>query len=632
MIAGLLALSLAWGSPADAELTGLVDAEKWITLRTRAAEVLDEYPNDVVAHYAMGMALWQGDADLARAWYHLSRSRELYEADRTGEWLVHANTLEALADVANQQDRRQVALDLMDAYDAEYNPKRVGERGWPLMKLGRIDDIRYLLARAREDDAQWDVGMLLNSLCAYEAEHGHREAALRACEDDLNHTRAQGWSVDIAASNAARTARANLDFDQAEAWAREGFDAGTDTAPGFVMLQLLLASGRTADAAQAVQRVQSIYLAQDPVYRVQERGDMDRALATLLLVAGHGERALARADRAVLYPDRLGFTSSDPEEVMAWSLAVRRAARQVQREREAEQAAARGWAGRLWFRLGRLLPDAEDVSDRARLAQLLTKRELLIGAVRIYDDRGCTDLQQWMLGDLVDVVGPGVLASAVRHARREESLAGIGAYHDALEAEVALAQGRYGAAWDRAERAAGRLPEEEVLLRARVAAVAGRAAWKRRHRDEALARYGTALQLDPGTLRRMGVALPATVEHDGTAEGRKLAGMIRRSPRIDKARGAFRVSIRHTRGELVACLISPHGDQLSCSHTAPPQGEDGEALTGRDWAVAAADDFHLAVFAPPMGLSLHDLNSLDSMTGASQEAAREQVEGWLEQL
>ena len=100
---------------------------------------------------------------------------------------------------------------------------------------------------------------------------------------------------------------------------------------------------------------------------------------------------------------------------------------------------------------------------------MLLDEKTLVATMRVYMDNGLDYVPTWLLGDLVDVLGPGVFLAALDEARRTETeVPAYAAFYDGLEAEARLAQGDEAKALDLARKALDALPKAEVLMKARV--------------------------------------------------------------------------------------------------------------------------------------------------------------------
>ena len=81
------------------------------------------------------------------------------------------------------------------------------------------------------------------------------------------------------------------------------------------------------------------------------------------------------------------------------------------------------------------------------------------------------------------------------------------------------------------------------------------------------------MEIDPGTIRRLGLALPAAViqdaggAHDGAAS--RAAVLLGRSPRLRSASSAFEVRVQPAGAGLRVCLFAPLGASLGCGEAQP---------------------------------------------------------------
>jgi hypothetical protein len=192
---------------------------------------------------------------------------------------------------------------------------------------------------------------------------------------------------------------------------------------------------------------------------------------------------------------------------------------------------------------------------------------------------------------------------------------------------VRLAQGDESQALALAERALAALPSAEVLLQARVAAVAAEAARALGRDAAAYGYYERAMQKDAGTLRRLGLALPAHVRATG-------AGALSRG--WARCSGARRGCARTTGASRCwspgptrpcGCACARRSARSSPARSRARPRRETEAFAAR--AVLA---FHAQAFATRVGLSTTDVRSLDGTTTANDAAAREQMNGVLRDI
>lgn len=636
------------GGPIAREARDLFEQEKYLTARTRAEEALRLDPDSIVGHYVLGSVLREAEGSLPRAMSHLREARRLYR-QRFGEpgaddaeTHLYRDILLSLQETAGLMELYEEQLDLLDTFDRLYDPDLTGQHAWPLMKLHRYDEARAAAERALATDYAWQKSVGYNALCAIEAEAHQRQASFEQCLAALRHAQKRAASATARGStvvpnlathayNAGLGALANLRHDEAERLALEGTLRMERTAsnPWRFLVQLYLDEGRSGDAVAAIRKMLAWCAHQPPGSRDQKAAETDAITATLLLVTGDAEAGLRFVSRAIERPDRHGISSAEPEQALGGHAVLRRALYRLDAERRAESGSARPLVGRK----GRVADAWRSISARVaalpddeRVVNVLSDDERLTSTLRPYVDGGLDDLPIWLTGDLVDILGAGVVAVALERARLAETFEGTAPYFDGLGAEVALAQGHPGLAREMARSALDKLPPAEALLRARVAAIGAEGARRAGDLPTAMAFFQTSLSLDPGTIRRLGLALPATViqEASGAAADRA-AKLLGRSPRLVHAAGAFEVRIQPSGSGLRACLFAPLGASLGCGEITALPFESPDFA-----AMRLADEFHRLVFALHLPLTDTDVRGLDGTTTISRDAGRERLRGLLD--
>lgn len=625
----------------EAEALTAVQRQEWIAARERAEEAIALDPELFRAHFALGRALYE-EGQLARAMFHLGRSRELYETRYASsldtDWRFHSELVYQNIVVAGEIESHEYELELIDWYNARFEPDLVAEKAWPLMKLGRFDEAREAARDAMNsvDANQRSVGM--NALCAVEGESGDRQASYTACLAALESERvAEEPDPTVDAYNASLAAWSSLRFADALTLAEEakGGSAVSGANPGVLLVWYALEEGRGRDAVDAIRTMQAWYTRHPVHVRDQVRAEIDATFALLLLAAGESEYGFDVVSRALEYPDRRALTTASANTTQASHALLRDALRRSAVERAAERG-ANDWfftRGARW--LGTWLPSSVEWSDRAAIRDALTHPDVLVRTVQLRRNGGL-DVPSWLIGDLIPIVGTGVFAVALERAAEAETEPGYAAYRTAFEAELRWWQGYNGDAVETARTALADLPAREVLLRARVAAVAADAAWGAGEREDALRWYGEALSTDAGVFRRLGLAIPAVVESAGGDVPDAVRSALARSPRIFHARDAFVLRVRSTGDNAEVCLLGPTGSTISCA-TEPPapqpiDGEEPEPWTDADRVAALLDVAQRDLFTMPTGATSYDLRTLDGSTTASTAAARQQMRSLLDTI
>ena len=664
-------------TPAEEEALSLLEQEQMLSARTKAEEVLERNPGSLVGHYVVGVVMHQAEGSLARSMYHLGKAREIYETTWAASarpagapWELHRDLLYRIQSLAGEMELHDYRLQVLGYHDYLYDPDLLAQHAWPLMHLGRYEEARGFAQRAIESSDDWQRSAGLNALCALEGEAGRREPFFEAGVAALDNARSRDVGEEergaftVHAYNAAQAARATLRFDRAEELALEGARRleFTPANPWRLLVRQHMEQGRLTDAVQALREMQR-WRARQPAYlRDQDRAETDAAFAELLLVAGETEVGLGAIDRAIAQPDRRGLISSTPEQALGAHSLLRRSLRLTHAEQAAERASWEGTLARVGAVFGTGAERLETLPDDERIAAVLSDDERLIATLRLYVRGGIEPTPPWLVGDLVDVLGAGVVAVGLRHARSIEGPGSpVAVFHDGLEAEVALAQGEEMRALNMARRALDQLPPDQTLFRARVAAVGAEAAREAGRKQEMLALYEEAMQKDAGVIRRLGLSIPASVRVRGGGDiGSRVGEMLESSPRLRSGRG-FEVTIAGAAGGAVeACLLSQHGAQLGCAQVDPEAvlaeyqqaheaweqavaeareaGEEAEIDPDEleepepdDPAERLAEAFHRRVFSAPVRLSSADLSSLDGRTTTGDDIAREQLQNLLDQ-
>ena len=645
----------AWMTGTERAALTLLEQSKPIAARRAAEAVLAADPDSIAGHYVFGRMLHEAEGALGRAIYHLGHARELYErryppsARPAGApWKFHRELLLSIAQLAGEIGEYEYQLSMLEYHDALYRPARPGERAWPLMKLGRTLDA---IGAARQAAGMKDPGersLGLNALCAIKRAGDDRAGARVACAEAYDHAaKTEGntpgfdnlfqSTLAVHAYNAALAARAAFAPADAEKIALAGTRrlAFTPANPWRFLVGLYVDQGRGGDAANALREMQRWRTRQPPQLRDQDRAESDAVVASVLLLAGRTGAALGLVERAISFPDRRGLASTDEWQAHAAHVLLRAAITRAHGELLDEAASVGRGGGALDAAGRRMRGWADDEIVRG----MLTDDDRLIDTMRLFGERGVNTIPVWLIGDLVRVTGPGVMAAVLAAVRESEKVPELAPYWKAIEAEVELARGDDERARDLARAALVELPATEVLLRARAAATGAMAA--RELDDGKLERelLATAYELDPSVIRRLGLSLPATFEGRGPGAA-EVVEMLEDSPRFRSESGAFRVSVEAAADSIRICVRSAEGNELRCvpeemgaPRPEPAVGKDGKPVPPEPMTPArAVEDFHRFAFAMPLGLTGADMSSLDGSTGVAEQAVREKVDQLLGEI
>ncbi len=506
-------------------------------------------------------------------------------------------------------------------YNELYQPRMLAETAWPLMKLRRFEDARRAadLGEASGDPIQREVA--LNARCAVEFEAGDETRSYAACRAALDLRGADPDSqsaVDF--TNFAEAARSVFRLEEAEEIGLQATRAQLSWYgnPYIELSELYIREARFAEALEMMREVNPYRMRRPPHVQDADRNEARRTLSELFLALGRGEDAVRITTKAMLAPDRRGHNSRDPAQDLALSALLDRAARRLRAAELAQGSVGAPFAERIAALSEATMLELQAWSSGRQAARALSDELRLVGTFQIGRARSAVT-PPWLIGDLVEVLGPGVVSAAVRRARLDDRREDAPGYYDAFEAEAALAAGDPQRAWELTQRATTRLPRSELMLQARVSALAAAAARAMGDRTRALASYDAAMQIDPGVFVRMGATLPVRIASSGGALPEAVASLLAWSPRFDQEDVGLRLDVDGDASRVRVCFSSRGGAQSSgaqyvCTESTRAASEGDDAFAAR-----AAAELHRQAFAPRVDLSQTDANGLDGSNTVSRQ-------------
>ena len=590
----------------ELEAFRLTQAGRHIKAREIAARVVRDNPRSFVGHFVLGQVQHYGEGNFPRALYHLDTALHLFEAQVGREptpdqpWRWHSRILLELAQTHGDLEHHIEKIAYITRYNELYDPDLIAERAWPLMKLGRFSEARLVAEQGLTDGDPRQHEIALNALCAIEFEAGNDGASYVACEEAMRFGQEQpGGANSVDLTNFAEAARSMFRLDEAE---RAGLEATRAPVawygnPWIELAELYTREGRIPEALHALKQVSRYRAERPPHVSDSDRNEGRRAVSSFLLVVGRPQAALEITEKALVAPDRRAHNSRDPNQDLAIAALLHRRAERMVAEMALERATLRDpvdLVEALWEAASARL--AAFASER-KIAGLLADDALLVGTFRIGTAKSAI-IPPWLVGELVDVVGAGVVMEATRRARSRDRRPGSGAYYDAFQAEAALAGGDAERATELATRALIGLGEAEALLRARMRATLAESYRRRGDRARATAAYEAAMLVDPGVLRRMELSVPLLVRAGEGGIAADVAARITSSPRFDDEGWGLELVVDADQ----VCLMGASGSVLGCAEAA-----DSGADRARDLAMA----FHATALAPRVDMSQADINSLD---------------------
>lgn len=621
------------GAPDELAAFEAAGEQKWVRARELATRVVRRNAQSYIGHFVLALAQHEGEANFPVARREVGLALDAYsqqfgDPPRPGSpWRWHAMILHELADIEGDLEQHEDRLRTIDRYNALYQPRLIGERAWSLMKLRRFDEARTAATEGRASGDPQQIAIALNAFCAIEFEAGQYGHSYDACKAALDYGRnTMGGPAVVDLTNFAEAARTELRLDEAEESLREAtglLDGGYGN-PWLELGELYLREGRHRDALAALREVPGVRRSRIPSMRDSDRNESMRALASFYLVAGRSADALRITSRAVVTPDRRGHNSRDPMQDRAIVALLDRAARVMQAGTVLEDGAGGRWIDTLWAHARSLQLRFEAWQSGRQVVEWLADRSRLIGIVQIgLSNGGITP--PWLVSDLTDILGPAAFRQVIVDARATDSRPLAKGYYDAMEAESWLASGDETKAVELARRALGRLPAGEGLLVARLHVVVARALVDHGDGRRAGPEFEAALASDPSVLRRLNVALPASIRGGGGGLAGELADRLSASGRFTDSDATFVIQIRGGRSSLETCLRGP-SRAFGCSATTRNAREADDAFAKR-----AARAVYAQLFSPPLALGPRDISALEGPTRTARRPldsvfGRQQIE------
>lgn len=597
-------------SAAERTLLRTLDQHKLIQAREQAERLLRDEPRAFVGLYALSQVFREEEGNLPRALHFLRRAALELSARRRaapddGSLLRWDRRLLLEEEgLLGEMDRREEQLAVLERYAQRHGPAADQRRVWPLMKLRRYEEATRVARRAAAaNDLDTRISGY-NGLLSLEFERERPERCFGTALEGLRRTGDQSCILHL---NAAEAAFAVFRFDEVERLANASLQAPLHDCPASAHTHLANLYLLQADFRRAIAAVQEARAQQVP-RRLRQQFEMNITawLTRLLLALGRFEAAFALAERVLEAPDRVGMLSYSAELMETIYTLDDYAALQGRIEELREQRSARtGLRDQLMRGVEILRLRLLGFVRRRQAARLLAQHGLLRGLLRPY----LKPLPSWQLPLLGEVAGDAVVGAEIRELRKSIDLrAATDPYYAAIEGEGAARRGDHAEALRRGRLALQRLPAEEVLLRARVAAWTATSAYALGDRRQARQAFEEVLDRWPTALRALGLPLPVRVGSAATPAARALATRLERSRRLttDALGLGFVVDIHPLGRALELCLLAPRGRRVDCVQgRAPRDDDDDEALT------ALIDAFHRQAFAPKIDLTQQDINSLD---------------------
>jgi len=489
------------------------------------------------------------------------------------------------------------ALAYLDKIESIYGQDVESFRGWPLIKLKEYEAARASANLVLENsESERERSRAWNTLCAVELASLQPKESLTACDraidEDEDIANTDNDTDTVYLTNASEVSLSLLQITKAEEYldrATGYLNPESVADPWIYKLYLTMNQGRFSDAKQSLDRMLLWRENQVPAVTVMNRAEHLLASASFLLLAGYGEEAARLTTTALNEPDRNGSFSADDAQKDSMAALINMMANNTWYQLRLEEIATMGFFDSLAARTtANKLRFAAWLAGR-KAASLFADQEILFNRLRPYAPLD-VHIPEWIEPEIVKLMGTGVMSNVLDQARGKGAFMLNDGYYYAYATEIAYLQKRYSRVIELGRQAIDILPQEEVLLQARLRTRIAESGWELQNYEQALLDYQTALQLDPGIIRRLGSYVPVTYASDDTELAQQAIKYLKRSPRFKTADSGFRLEVKGTEA-LSACLLTSAGENLSCFALSMDQNQSRKSN-----AQLLVQGFHSKVF------------------------------------
>ena len=552
-----------------AEAHDQLEKGKYVDVLEYALEALKQDPDSFETLFLLGAALHRGEGNLPLAQRRLEQAQKIvarrggYNSLSTDAQKIYVDTLSELIWIYGESEQYNEELNLIDSARSETGLDWGFRGGWAMMKLGRLDEARTLMASYAHNSDAGVRATAMNTLGAIESAAGNLEDGYNwftKIMQDEDAKKAFGGATLY--SNRSEAAASLLWFGREESDLLEAvkhFSTGSYSNPWSNLTFLYIGEGKLPQAVDAARRMREWDRSSDAEIE-QHRWNLDTRLrAILMLAAGHDRAALDALEMVLRRPDRQGTTSSDPVEAEICLLAVFDEALRVNRERALELLTWRRPAG--WFPILRdvVTFSIRDWTTRSRLRALVIKNDKLAWVLRPYAQDSV--IPEWIRPAIVAALGEKIAANKLRELLQSAPERERPYLRETL-GEIEAKSGHYRNAIDTLQAALRDLPQEEPLVRARANAMLADALHRSGETEAARAHYLKAFELDARVFRSLSLSIPATIHDGGDTAGAQAAKYLSASPRF-RVGAIFTIDIHHTAQGLEATLEDSTGTVLS---------------------------------------------------------------------
>jgi len=533
-------------------------------------------PESPAAQFALAEVLFNVEGNLPRALFHLNRAEEftnynsLEEAYNSGNVQWHYLTLSQLSYIHQLMGNQLQSLEYLDKISKVYGQDMESFRGWPLIKLKLYDAARESANLVLENSANdRERARAWNTLCAAElaslAPIESMSACDRAIDEDEDITNTANDYDTVYLTNASEVALSLLQMEQAEEYidrATRYLNPQSVADPWIYKLFLTLNQGRFDDARSALDRMLIWREQQEPVVSVMNRAEHFLVSASFLMVAGYAEDAANLTQTALNQPDRNGSYSADDAQKDSFAALLNMMANRTEYQVQLESLSTLDFADSIVARIKANILRLRAWRAERRAASLFANFEVLQNRLRPYAPLD-VHIPEWVEPEIIQLIGSGVMKNILDQALANGAFQLNEGYYYSYLAEIAAIENNTELVIEAGRQALTQLPQQEVLLRARVAARLADASWRNSSYSDALAFYEMAYQQDPSIFRRLALEIPVSIIGDNSQFANQAADLLSRSPRFNENSNGIPLEIA-SNPDLSICLKSRTGSVLSC--------------------------------------------------------------------
>ena len=575
------------------EICDALQLRENIKARELAENWVRNEPDSPAAQFALAEILSTVEGNLPRALFHLIQAENLTDfksidaAFNSGQMQWHYLTLSQLSYVYQLMGDQLKSLEYLDKISNVYQLDVESSRGWPLIKLKQYEAAKESAQRVLENSNNpVERARAWNTLCVVELATLAPVASTFACDktiDEEGDISDQANDYDtVYLTNASEVALSLLQLQEAENYldrAARVLNPDSVADPWIYKLFLTLSQGRFEEAKNALDRMLIWREQQNPLVSVMNRAEHFLVSANFLMLAGYPEDAVNLSQAALNEPDRNGSYSADDAQKDAFAALVNMVSNRIEYQIQLEKLASEDFFESLSNRLKMGVLSVNAWQAERRAASLFADSEVLQNRLRPYAPLD-VHIPEWLESEIVNIMGTGVISAVLEESKANGAFQLNEGYYHAYATEIAALNKNLKLTISASNQALALLPQQEVLLKARVSARLGQANWALNNHEEALNNYEDAYSKDPTIIRRLETKIPVVFSNDGTSLARIVEGYLKKSPRFFENANGFLMEIKTT-PDLSVCLRSRAQKILSC-YTTEAAGDQSSEWNARE--------------------------------------------------